>query len=269
MQMNSFKEVKGTPFEYYEALENRLLDLDHRLQEMRQVGKLNPQILRRIHNFFKIKGIYHSNAIEGNALTITETQMVVEMGMTLSGKTLRDQAEAKNLSHAMEFMEAIAVSTEKPITLSDMRQIHALVLKDIQDEHAGRYRIGEVKVSGSDYLPTTANRIPQQMSELGDFVRKVTAPEPMYNDFPVVCAAAAHAWLAQIHPFVDGNGRTARILMNLILMRRGYPICIITCEDRLRYYEALENSQSSDLTSLIDLMVENFEESLEEWENRA
>lgn len=267
--MNNLKNINEAPFfMYYENLETRLLDLHSRVQGMRQVGKLTPQVLRRIQQYFRIKDIYHSNAIEGNALTIGETRLVVEMGMTVAGKTLRDQAEAKNLSHALDFMEEIAVSTEKPIALSDLRQIHALILKDI-DEYAGRYRDSEVKISGSDYKPPEAHSISQQMDELGAYVKAVTSPDSRDAASPILCAAAAHAWLAQIHPFMDGNGRTARVLMNLILMRRGYPICIITRDDRLRYYDALEESQGGDLSPLIELVCENVEESLEEWEKAA
>ena len=267
--MENHKDLNDVPFMYYENLDERLLDLHSRVQEMRKVGKLGPQALKRIQKYFRIKGIYHSNAIEGNALTIGETKLVVEMGMTLTGKTLRDQAEAKNLSHALDFMESIAVSKDRPIALSDLRQIHALILKDIQDEYAGKYRDREVKISGSEYKPTEAHLISQDMDELGAYVRKVTSPDSPDADLPILCAAAAHARLAQIHPFIDGNGRTARILMNLILMRRGYPICIITRDDRLRYYDALEDSQAGDLTPLIELVYENVEESLEEWEKAA
>ena len=267
--MTNLKNIKGTPFDYYENLDERLLDLHRRVQEMRKVGKLGPQALKRIQKYFRIKGIYHSNAIEGNALTIGETKLVVEMGMTLTGKTLRDQAEAKNLSYALDFMEVIAVSKDRPIALSDLRQIHALILKDIQDEYAGKYRDREVKISGSEYKPPEAHLISQQMDDLGAYVKQVTSSDVSDTDLPILCAAAAHAWLAQIHPFIDGNGRTARILMNLILMRRGYPICIITREDRLRYYDALEDSQAGDLTPLIELVYENVEESLEEWEKAA
>ena len=267
--MDMPKDLAGTAFMYYANVEKHLLDLHGRVREMRQVGKLNPQVLKRIRRYFRIKGIYHSNAIEGNALTIGETRMVVEMGMTLTGKTLRDQAEAKNLSHALDFMEEMAVSTQKPITLNDLRQIHALILKDIQDEYAGKYRHSEVAISGSDYKPPQAHSISPQMDSLGAYIQAVTSPDHPESDLPVLCAAAAHAWLAQIHPFIDGNGRTARILMNLILMRRGYPICIITRDDRLRYYDALEESQAGDLTPLIELIYENVEESLEEWEKAA
>ena len=119
---------------------------------MRKVGKLSPQVLGRIQRYFKIKGIYHSNAIEGNSLSIGETRLVVEMGMTIAGKTLKDQAEAKNLSAALDFMVEIAVSQDSPILVGDLRQIHALILKDI-DASAGRYRTSEVKISGSEFKP--------------------------------------------------------------------------------------------------------------------
>ncbi len=267
--MNQLKRIVGTPFEYYENIETRLSNLHGRVQEMRKVGKLNPQALERIYQHFKIKGIYHSNAIEGNALDMGETKLVVEMGITLTGKTLRDQAEAKNLSHALDFMKDIAVNRAQPITLGELRQIHALILKDIQDDHAGKYRENEVKISGSDYEPTEAFRVPQEMGELGTYLKQITSFDMPDTDLPILCASAAHAWLAQIHPFIDGNGRTARILMNLILMRRGYPICIIMREERKRYYDALEESQASNLTPLIELIYENVEESLEVWEEAA
>ncbi len=267
--MNRFLPIKDTPFEYYETVDDRLRELHERVQTMREAGKLSSQVLKRIREFFKIKGIYHSNAIEGNSLTIGETRLVVEMGMTLAGKTLKDQAEATNLSEALDFMEAIAISREKPISVHDLRQIHALILKGIDDEFAGKYRDREVRISGSDYGPPEAHLVPQQMDDFGNYLLHVTQADVSAIDLPILCASAAHAWFAQIHPFVDGNGRTARILLNLILMRHGYPVCIITRDDRRRYYHALEESQAGDLTSLVELVYENVEESLEEWEKAA
>lgn len=267
--MKRFIPVNDTPFGYYETINDRLITLHNRVQGMREVGQLRPQVLKRIREYFKIKGIYHSNAIEGNSLSIGETRLVVEMGITLAGKTLKDQAEAKNLSEALDFMEEITVSRNSPILINDLRQIHALILKDIEDEFAGRYRTGEVRISGSEYTPPQAHLIPQQMEDLGKYIALVTESDIADAVLPILFATAAHAWLAQIHPFVDGNGRTARILMNLILMRHGYPVCIITREDRLRYYHALEESQVGDLTPLVELVYENVEESLEEWEKAA
>jgi len=262
-------DVDGAPFLVHESIRGRLKDLDDRVREMRAIGRLDSRALERIQEFFKIKGIYHSNAIEGNSLTVGETELVVNQGFTITGKTLADQAEAKNLGHALDFMKEIATKSDAPITERDIRQIHALILAGIQDEHAGSYRNTEVRIRGSQYEPTEAFAVPHQMSQLGTYVTHVTTPDSSISDFPIVCASAAHAWLAQIHPFVDGNGRTARILMNLILVRRSYTICIISHDDRLRYYDALEESQAGDLTPLIELVYENVEESLEEWEKAA
>ena len=264
--MNTVKPIAGTPFEYDERLEKRLLPLQERIFEMRRGGRLNPGALERMHAYFKIKGIYHSNAIEGNALTLGETAWVLQQGLTVTGKTLRDQAEAKNLAQALDYMKNIALAQDRPITVSDLRQIHALILRGIEDEFAGKYRQTEVRISGSKYVPPAPSLLPQQMAELGEYVAAVTDLDRPNVDLPILCAAAAHAWLAQLHPFIDGNGRTARVLMNLILMRRGYPSCIIRREDRLRYYDALEASQVGDLTALIDLVCENIEESLDEWQ---
>lgn len=268
--MDNFKDLDNTSFMYYADIECRLVELDRRVHDMREaVGNLSPDVLQYIEQQFRIKGIYHSNAIEGNSLTIGETRMVVEQGLTLSGKTLRDQAEAKNLSHALDFMEHLASSSDIPITLSDIRQIHSLILRDILDDQAGKYRDTEVRISGSDYGPPPAHMVSQEMRELSDYVQLITSPGIENRQLPILTATAAHAWLARIHPFVDGNGRTARILMNLVLIRNGYPVCIIAREERLRYYDALEESQSANLTPLLELIYENVVESQEVWEKAA
>lgn len=268
--MSKLKDLPGTDYMYYSNIEERLQDLDHRVRTMRsQIGKLSDQAFSHVEQHFRIKGIYHSNAIEGNALSIGETRQVVEQGLTLSGKSLRDQAEAKNLSHALDRMAEIASDRVTPITLKDIREIHKLILTGIQDEYAGNYRDTEVKISGSDYEPPKAYEIPHRMAALGEFVQLVTSSESVVSDLPILTATAAHAWLARIHPFVDGNGRTSRILMNLILIRNGYPICIITQEERLRYYDALEESQAGNLTPLIELIYEGVLESQEVWEQAA
>ncbi len=254
--------------DYYPQIQDDLDAFHQRVREMRSAGRLSAQVLKRIQKFFRIKGIYHSNAIEGNSLTLGETRLVVEEGMTISGKTLRDQSEAKNLSEAIDFMERLVTERERPITLAELRQIHYLILKDIDDAGAGQYRQTRVRISGSHYEPPAPERLNEQMGDLGMWLSwAMTTGVERYR--PIVIAAAAHAWLAQVHPFVDGNGRTCRLLMNLVMMRQSYPICIINREDRLRYYDALEQSQAGDLTPLIQLIYENTLDSLEEWEKAA
>lgn len=260
-------EVDGdAPFLYDSSLRSEIDDLQGRVAEMRNVGKLSPDTLRHIRQYFRLKDIYHSNAIEGNALDIGETRQVVELGLTIAGKPLRDQAEAKNLSAALDFLEELAKSSDDPITLHDVRQIHLLILKGIDDANAGGFRKQDVVISGSDFKPPSHMDVENEMGTLMRWLGPVSASGA---DDAIVTAAAAHAWFAQVHPFIDGNGRTARILMNLVLMRAGYPIAIVTREDRSRYIDALEQSQIGDLTPFIKLISECVSETLEQYEDAA
>ena len=258
--------IEGTPYLFDSRQLETIKSIAHRVAQMRQVGTLNPAALAMIRRYFKIKNIYHSNAIEGNTLNVGETRQVVELGLTLTGKPLKDQAEAKNLSEALDFLEELATN-DLPITERDIRQIHYLILKGFQDEEAGKYRAIKVGVSGSSYIPPLPESVPAQMEEFGKWLNRATIPgDEFASQAGLLRAVVAHAWFVYIHPFIDGNGRTARLLMNLILMRFGYPVAIIAKEDRLRYYDALEISQTSDLSPFIGLVAECILESLEEYE---
>lgn len=264
-------DIQGTPYAYDDSQEIEFRKLADRVGTLRKQGRLSPDVLHRIRKHFRIKSIYHSNAIEGNLLAVGETRQVVELGLTITGKPLKDQAEARNLSHALDLLEQLASVNDQPITQKDLRQLHAFVLKGI-DEDAGSYRSVPVSISGSTYEPTAPESVPSEMTQFSDWLMGASTPEPTreFASFHgLVAAAAAHTWFVTIHPFIDGNGRVARLLMNLMLMRYGFPIAIITKEDRLRYYDALELSQTSDLTPFMALVAECIEESLEEYEFAA
>ena len=238
---------------------------------MRKAGKLTDEALRHVRRHFRIKSIYHSNAIEGNTLDIGETRQVVEQGLTLTGKPLKDQAEAKNLGEALDFLEdLIGDSSNKPLTETDVRTLHQLVLQGIDDDNAGKYRAVPVEISGSDYSPPAPESVPAEMEEFGAWLASVSVANDNYGlSEAILYAAAAHTWFVSIHPFIDGNGRVARLIMNLVLMRYAFPIAIVTKEDRMRYYDALEESQASDLSPFISLVVECIEEILEPYEEAA
>lgn len=263
-------EIEGTAYEYEDSRQKDLSVLSERVQNMRAQGRLSPDVLHRIRKFFRIKNIYHSNAIEGNVLEVGETRQVVEHGLTITGIPLKDQAEARNLSYALDFLEELARNIDAPITETDVRQIHTLVLKGISEE-AGSYRSEPVIIGGSDYSPPSPESIRGEMEKFGRWLSEnsIPAPDAFASVRGLIAAAAAHTWFVTVHPFIDGNGRVARLLMNLMLMRYGYPIAVITKEDRLRYYDALEHSQASDLTPFIVLVAECIEESLEEYEVAA
>lgn len=246
--------------------DSQLHSIDERVSEMRSHGKLSPSALERIRRYFRIKNVYNSNAIEGNVLDVGETRQVVELGLTITGKPLKDQAEATNLAGALDLLEELARDPSTPITEKDLRDLHQIVLKGINDVNAGKYRSVEVEISGSDYKPPGPESVPAQMELFGKWLAEASVAKPEEQMSPIVLAGAAHTWFVTIHPFIDGNGRVARLLLNLMLMRFGYPIAIITKDDRLRYYDALEQSQTSDLAGVVGLIVECVEESLEEYE---
>lgn len=241
-----------------------------RVSKMRDTGALTPEVLNKLRKYFRIKNIYHSNAIEGNALDVGETRLVVEQGLTITGKPLKDQAEAKNLSEALDFLEELAANPSRPITEADVRQIHLLVLKGINDGDAGQYRTVIVEIGGSQFKPPAVESVGPEMRSFGNWLQRASVPGILFPvEDAILVASAAHTWFVTIHPFIDGNGRVARLLMNLILMRYGFPIAVVSREDRLRYYDALEISQSSDLTPFVSLISECIEESLEEYEAAA
>lgn len=264
----SMIDIPGTPYCYEESRRPAFQSLADRVRQMRSTGRLSPDVLHRIRRFFRLKDIYHSNAIEGNLLKLGETRQVVELGLTITGKPLKDQAEARNLSHALDFLEELAGVVTRPITGADIRQIHAIVLRGISPD-AGTYRTVPVEISGSDYSPPAPESLLSEMEEYAAWLSDASVPDRRATLEGLTRAAIAHTWFVMIHPFTDGNGRVARLLMNSMLIRYGFPIAIMTKEDRRRYYDALETSQTSDLTPFISLLAECIEESLEEYEYAA
>jgi len=218
---------------------------------------LSASATARLKDHFDVEWTYHSNAIEGSTLTLRETEVVLHEGLTVGGKTLREHLEAINHKHAIDFVEALARG-EEPLTENNLRQIHALVLKAIDDEEAGRYRRGHVRLSGSEFVPPDPAAVPSSMS---DFVTWLNGEAQSLS--PVEQAARAHFRLVDIHPFTDGNGRTARLLMNLILLREGYPPAIVRREDRLAYYTALDHAHAGETEPFVLMMAEAVERSLD------
>ena len=262
--------INGTSYEYSESQQPTLDEIASRVSNLRATGSLTSEVLHNLRKYFRIKNIYHSNAIEGNLLSVGETRQVVELGMTLTGKSLKDQTEAKNLGQATDFLESLVSNPDVPITESDIRQIHTVVLKGIDDANAGAYRKVAVDISGSEFTPPGPESVSVEMREFGSWLSAATIPGKKFaSGDGILIAAAAHTWFVHVHPFIDGNGRVARLLMNLVLMRFGVPIAIITREDRMRYYESLELAQCSDLSGFVALLCECIHESLEEYEHAA
>ncbi|MDI6601497.1 MAG: Fic family protein [Thermoanaerobacteraceae bacterium] len=194
---------------------------------------LSEEVLRNLKEYFDVEWTYNSNAIEGNTLTLTETKLVLEDGLTVGrGKPLKDHLEAINHKEAIDYVEDI-VKGNMDISEAVIKNIHYLLLKGIDDKNAGKYREANVLISGSKHIPPMNVLVPEKMNELITWYDK--SKEIIH---PIEHAAEFHLRFTYIHPFIDGNGRCARLLMNLILMRNSYVPAIIRMEDRLEYMDA-------------------------------
>ncbi|MEY9971623.1 Fic family protein [Lysinibacillus sp. RC46] len=199
---------------------------------------------------------YNSNAIEGNTLTINETKVVLE-GITVGGKTMREHLEVINHRDAISYVEDI-VRKEEPFSEWQIKNLHRLVLKRIDDEYAGVYRNQQVFTSGAVHTPPEAIKIQEQMDQLMKWYEG-----DAQSLHPIERGAMLHAIFVGIHPFIDGNGRTSRLLLNLELMKSGYPPIIIKVENRLAYYNALDKAHTTkDYRDFIELVATEVESSL-------
>lgn len=216
---------------------------------------------RRLNESFGIEYTYESNKIEGSTLTLQETYLVINDGLTIAGKSVREHLEAINHDEAIEFVRELA-SNKLPITEYRLKQLHHLILKGIDRENAGAYRSVPVRISGSKHVPPEPYLVPKLMEEFFAFYK--AEKNRMH---PVLLAAEMHERLVTIHPFIDGNGRTARLLMNLILLQNGYTIAILKGDNasRMAYYAALEKVQAdADTAPFYDLVIGAVAQSLEE-----
>lgn len=198
---------------------------------------LPPALVQNLEQWFLIELTYTSNAIEGNTLTRRETAVVVEKGLTVSGKSLVEHLEATNHAQALRKVLKLAEGKTSELEENDILNIHNTILKGIDDDNAGHYRSIPVRISGSQVVLPNYRKVPDLMAALIEDIRT------QQKAHPVELAAEAHYKLVTVHPFVDGNGRTARLLMNLILIQNGYPPALIRKRDRLTYIAALEQAQ--------------------------
>ncbi len=186
-----------------------------------------------LHEKLIVEWTYHSNAIEGNTLTLSETKVVLE-GITIGGKSMVEHLEAVNHREAILFIEDL-VANKEPLSEWNIKNMHSLILKEIDNANAGKYRNENVVISGAKHIPPKSHLI-------GDFMQRLIAEyQSQWKAFhPVIKATLLHGEFVKIHPFIDSNGRTSRLLLNFELMKNGYPPIIIKKEERARYYDALD-----------------------------
>lgn len=224
--------------------------LDEKLQLLNSKKPFSKNTLKSLHENLVLEWTYNSNAIEGNTLTLQETKVVME-GITIGGKSLREHFEVINHREAIAYIEEI-VKNNEPLTEWQIKNIHNLILKNIDVDNAGRYRSENVIISGAKHIPPNFLNLDEEMKNLIKW----------YNEdisHPIEKSAKLHSIFVKVHPFIDGNGRTARLLLNFELMKNGYLPVVIKKENRLDYYVALDKSHTSgDYTDFVK-MIEQLE----------
>jgi Fic family protein len=232
--------------------------LNQKKKELDRCRSLSAKGALSLEEWLDVELTYTSNAIEGNTLSRMETALVIEKGLTVEGKSLREHLEAVNHKKALELIRELADKKHSNIQEIDILRIHGLILKGIDDEWAGRYRQSPVRISGSQVVLPNYRKVPFLMKDFMLWLRSIK------GEHPVKIASDAHYKLVSIHPWVDGNGRSARLLMNLILIRNGYVPAIIKKEERRLCLESLEEAQlGGSLDKFYRLMIRAEERTLD------
>ncbi|HLD71029.1 MAG TPA: Fic family protein [Candidatus Peribacteraceae bacterium] len=246
------------------STQGKLLDpriqkrLDEKLTKLSKLRPLSAMQVQKLREQMEIEMTYNSNAIEGNSLTLRETWLVLNEGMTIKGKPLKDHLEAKDHKEALDFLYELVSGKRCTISEHLIRQLHQLVVQGTEKEWAGRYRNGAVIIGGAAHMPPDALDVPRQMANLVQWLKQ--NERKMHT---VELSALLHHKLAAIHPFFDGNGRTARLVMNIILMMKGFPLAIILKNDRKKYYDVLQKADGGDAVPLTLFVAQSVERTLD------
>jgi len=228
-------------------------------KQLQSTRPLSPTIVTKLRERFMLEMTYNSNAIEGNTLTLKETYLVLSEGITIKGKSLKEHLEAKNHHEALEFIfEQVEHDSQHTISEHLIRELQSLVIGNIDKSIAGTYRDVEVAITASSHQPPLATEVPGKMADLIKWFRK----EQLKLN-PIELAAILHHKLVNIHPFADGNGRTARLLMNIVLLQTGYPLVIILKNDRRKYYDTLAQADTGNSDPFITFIARAVERSLD------
>lgn len=238
--------------------ENRFSDNDTYKVKINAHRPLNEYTIKQIQEYYRIGLTYSSNALEGNTLDLAETKVVLEDGLTINGKPMKDHLET--LGHSDAFYELIKLANSDTITEENIKYLHKLFYKRIDEENGGQYRKKSIIVTGSDFEFPKPEVLQDKMA---DFAQSI--PDMRKNLHPVEFAAMLHAKFVNIHPFIDGNGRVARLLMNLALLQTDYNITIIPPVVRADYIRAIQDTNHKRFTPFVNFVSEIVLESQKEY----
>ncbi len=233
--------------------------IDEMKGKIDQYRPLSKRLADSLHEKLIIEWTYNSNAIEGNTLTLSETKVVLE-GITIGGKSVVEHLEAINHREAILFLEELAGNNE-PLSEWNIKCIHGIILKEIDNQNAGKYRAENVVIGGAVHIPPKHYEIDVLMQNL---IMEYKEEWPPFH--PILRATLLHGEFVKIHPFIDGNGRTSRLLLNFELMKSGYTPIIIKKENRSRYYEVVDYAHTTmDYQPFLEFVAELVIESEQLW----
>ena len=239
------------------SMDERLLaSIEGKKRELDRLRPLPPSIVKKLKEQFLIEWTYNSNAIEGNTLSLQETELVLNRGLTIGNKSLKEHFEAINHKECIELIEEF-VEKKKELNTEFIKELHKIILKNIDEYQGGVYRKTNVRILGAVHIPPDATKIERLMDEFLEwyYSNKHTMSVPEL----AACVQYKFVW---IHPFIDGNGRTARLLMNLVLLQNGYPPAVILNLDRQKYYRVLRQADMDKPKEFINFIGRSIERSL-------
>lgn len=235
-------------------IQKKLLSrINEKMDRLNSLRPLPADAVKKLHEEMRLLHTYHSNAIEGNTLTLPETKLVLEAGITIGGKSLREHLEATNNARAFDLIENMATKKKK-IEHAVIQHIHEVVMAGILED-AGKYRTRNVRITGADKTPPDWSKVTRQMDELTEKIAQ-------YKGHPVEVTSFLHHGFVRIHPFIDGNGRVARLLTNLYLIARGYPPVVLKVEDRGKYYRFLRAADAGNFGLFVNFIAKAVNDSL-------
>lgn len=233
-------------------LYKRIIEKKKKLDLIRPLDKKQVELIK---NQLNIRYIYNSTSIEGNTLTLNETRLILQEGITIGGKSLREHMDVINQKEAMRWIEKFVYKNQK-IREADILQLHRLTLKGISDYWAGKYKTSQNRIVGSKLKTTPPYKVASEMSNM---IYKINTEKKLNI---IELAAYVHHEIVKIHPFIDGNGRTARLLTNLLLMKKGFPPIIIENKERKKYFALLEKAHFGNLIAFTNFIARKLEQSL-------
>jgi Fic family protein len=228
------------------------------LNKRRDQG-LDKDLEQRLKKHLLISSVYNSNAIEGNKLSLRETEIILD-GMAINERPLKDEIEAKSLSNATDYLYRLIDGREQ-LSTRTLQELHALIMENIPNVEGGAYRREEVSIKNSEHKPIYWSDIPEEIDEMFKWMNR-----NMHKYNPIVMCAIIHHWLVWIHPFSDGNGRVTRLFTNFFLLQKGFPEIVVKIGDRDNYYNSLIEADNGNITCLVDLFSDKLRQTVNVYE---